>query len=53
MFSHPPGRAFDVEHDGSVHEPVQDGGGDDGVPEDLAPLGSPQLVVTMVEFPSW
>ena len=39
MFPHSPGRAFDVEDDGSVHESVQDGGGHDGVTEDLAPFG--------------
>ena len=39
MFPHPPGRASDVEHDRSVHEPVQDGGGHDGVAEDVAPFG--------------
>ena len=33
-----PGRAADVEHDGVVHEPVQDRGRDDAVAEDLAPV---------------
>ena len=35
VFSESPGRAADVEHDGVVHEPVEDCGGDDGVAEDL------------------
>ena len=39
VFSHPPAGSFDVEHDGVVHEPIQDGRGDDGVTEDFAPFG--------------
>jgi hypothetical protein len=31
--------ASDVEHDGVVHEPFEDGCGDDGVTEDGAPVG--------------
>ena len=39
MLPHPPRRSLDVEDHGVVHEPVQDGGGNDRVAEDLAPLG--------------
>ena len=31
--------AFDLDDDGMVEEAVQQGGGDDGVAEDLAPFG--------------
>ena len=41
VFAHAPRGPFDVEHDGVVHEPVEDGGRRDGVAEDLAPLGKP------------
>ena len=43
VFSESPAGAFDVEHDGVVHESVQDGGCDDGVAEDGAPVGQPAV----------
>ena len=39
MLAHPPRRPLDVEDHGVVHEAVQDGGGNDGVAEDLTPFG--------------
>ena len=43
MFPHPPGRSFDVEDHRVVHEPVEDGGGNDRVTEDLPPFGKPPV----------
>ena len=39
MLPHAPRRPLDVEDHGVVHEAVQDGGGHDGVAEDLTPFG--------------
>jgi hypothetical protein len=39
VLSEPPGGSFDVEDDGAVDQAVQDGGGDDGVAEDVGPFG--------------
>jgi hypothetical protein len=43
VLSESPGRAADVEHDGVVHEAVEDGGGDHAVAEDLAPVRQPAV----------
>ena len=38
MFSKPVAVAGDLDHDGVVQEPVQQGGGDHGIAEHLAPF---------------
>ena len=38
--------AVEVEHDGAVQEPVEHGGGDGGVAEDVAQEATPRLVVS-------
>jgi hypothetical protein len=43
VLTHAPGRSFDVEDHGLVHEAVQDGGGDDRVAEDLTPFRQPSI----------
>ena len=50
MRPHAVGVAVDVEHDASVQEAVQHGGGHHGVVEDLAPtLPTPRFVVRQME----
>ena len=39
VLAQPIARAFDLDDDGVVKKPVEEGGGDDGIAEDLAPLG--------------
>jgi hypothetical protein len=40
--------AFDLDHDGMMEQPVKQRGGDDGIAEDLAPLGKPRLEVRII-----
>ena len=39
MLPQPVTRAFDLDDDGVVQQPVEQGGCDDGITEDLAPFG--------------
>ena len=39
MLAQPIARAFDLDDDGVVEQPVKQGGGDDGIARDLSPLG--------------
>jgi hypothetical protein len=48
VVAQPVGVAVEVEHDGAVQEPVEHGGGDGGVAEDLAPAKG-RFEVTMIE----
>ena len=39
VFAQPIAGALDLDDDGVVKEPVEEGGGDDGIAEDVAPFG--------------
>jgi hypothetical protein len=39
VLAQPIARAFDLDDDGVVKEPVEERGRDDGIAEDIAPLG--------------
>lgn|GEM_PF-3097179 len=48
MAAQPVARAFDLNDDGVVQEPVEEGRGDDRVAEDFAPFGKAQFEVRII-----